>query len=110
MEERKEGMKSMVRHILLWTLTQQAKDEGIEFVLKKLRASAQNMVGKIPGLLRSEVAINQTPGPHDLVFYCEFRSMEDIAPYSEHPLHRAHRDMAKDWVTDRECIDIEVEE
>ena len=99
----------MVRHILLWTWTEQAKKEGIDKVMAKLKASSDNMVGKIPGLLRSEIALNLSGGPHDLVFYCEFERREDIAPYSEHPLHQAHREMARDWVTNRDCADIEVE-
>jgi len=67
----------MIRHLALFSLTDKARDEGVEKVLDKLSRSAVNMVGKIPGLLKAELSLNGAKdSPHDLVFYSEF---EDLA-------------------------------
>jgi hypothetical protein len=99
----------MIRHLVLWKLTPAALAEGKDIVVEKLRASARNMVGKIPGLLTSEVGLNRAEGPHDLIFYCEFENAAAIPAYLVHPLHEEHRRMAASWVTGRETVDLEAD-
>jgi heme-degrading monooxygenase HmoA len=97
----------MIRHIVLWGLNEKAKAEGIQEVAAKLDASARNMVGKIPGLLKSEVRLNcSAEAVHDLVLYSEFESEEYLAPYVNHPVHQAHRQLTRNYVTNREAADI----
>lgn len=98
----------MIRHICFYTLTQTAHDEGADDVVKKLDASVKNMVGKVPGLLYAEVKRSCSDGEHDLLFYSEFDSMDDIAPYLESELHSEHAEMADKYVTNRKGIDAEV--
>jgi hypothetical protein len=98
----------MIRHLVLWTLTDEAKAEGIPEVIAKLDRSAKNLAGKIPGLLSSEVKPNLfTENPHDLIFYSEFEKLSDIDIYQNHPLHLEHKAMAAKYVTNRENVDIE---
>jgi hypothetical protein len=107
----------MLTHLVLWTLTEQAEAEGLERVAATLNQSAANMVGKIPGLLSSRVCLNQAappaaPSPEEfrnLVFYSEFESPRALTAYQEHPLHRAHREMAAPYVRNRETVDFETE-
>jgi hypothetical protein len=99
----------MIRHVVLWKCTPAALEEGNNTVIEKLRASAQNMVGKIPGLLKSEVGPNLAEGPHDLVFYCEFENAAAIPGYLVHPLHEEHKRMAASWVENRETVDLEAD-
>ncbi|MDR1177504.1 MAG: Dabb family protein [Spirochaetaceae bacterium] len=130
----------MLKHLVLWTLTEKARAEGLSQAVSRLGDSARNMVGKIPGLLASEVYLNKAapgvaaddpgagmalgsaaadstqapPDAHDaeefrnLVFYSEFESPAALAAYQEHPLHRAHREMAASYVRNRETVDFEV--
>jgi hypothetical protein len=131
----------MLKHLVLWTLTEKARAEGLSGVVSRLGDSARNMTGKIPGLLASEVYLNKAapgvaaggsganmavaldsaaadstqapPDAHDagefrdLVFYSEFESPAALAAYQEHPLHRAHREMAAPYVRNREIVDFE---
>jgi hypothetical protein len=103
----------LIRHLVLWKLTPAALEQGRDEVLQKLRASARNMVGKIPGLIKSEVALNLAQnahlagGGHDLIFYCEFETAAAIPAYLIHPLHEAHKSMAAAWVENRETVDVE---
>jgi hypothetical protein len=101
----------MLKHLVLWTLSEKAEQDGIDKVLRTLAASAGNMVGKIPGLIKSEVHLNRALPEggafHNLVFYSEFESPADLAAYQEHALHRAHREMAAAYVQNRETVDFE---
>jgi hypothetical protein len=114
----------MLTHLVLWTLTEKARAEGLALTAAKLNASAENMTGKIPGLVSSRVYLNtaahenaasenaEAPSAgefRDLVFYSEFESQEALAAYQEHPLHRAHREMAAPYVRNRETVDFEAQ-
>lgn len=97
----------MIRHICFYTLTEEAHNEGADEVVKKLDASVKNMVGKVPGLIRAEVKRGITDEEHDLLFYSEFNSLDDIAPYLKSEIHAAHADMAEKYVKNRKGIDAE---
>ncbi len=98
----------MIRHMVFYTLTKKAHDEGVSAVVAKIDASLKNMVGKVDGLLHAEAKLNLAESPHDLIFYSEFAQMEDIAPYLKSDLHQAHANMADGYVENRENADIEV--
>ena len=96
----------MIRHIVLFTLTDKAKQEGLEEVVAKLRASAQNMAKTIPGLLTVELNINRVQNsPHDLVFYTEFDTVQSLEAYQNHPVHEAHRQSSLEYVSNPEIAD-----
>jgi len=99
----------MIRHIALYTLTQKAHEEGLDAVIEKLDRSVKNMVDKVPGMIHAEVRKNWAEdSDHDLFFYSEFENMEVIAPYLKSDVHQAHVDMAKDYVENKEGVDVEV--
>jgi hypothetical protein len=106
----------MLKHLVLWTLTEKAEAEGFPQTMAKLNASAENMTGKIPGLIASHVCLNLaapensgTPAVEfrNLIFYSEFENPQALKSYQEHPLHRAHREMAAPYVRNRETVDFE---
>jgi len=98
----------MIRHLALFTLSDKARDEGLEKVLDKLRNSAVNMVGKIPGLLRIELNFNEAKNsPHDLVFYSEFEDLAALDGYQHNSIHEEHKRFARDYVGNQEIVDIQ---
>jgi quinol monooxygenase YgiN len=100
----------MLKHLVLWTLTEKAEAEGRALTIARLNASAENMVGKIPGLIASRVYLNLASPAEEfrnLVFYSEFENSGALEAYQEHPLHRAHREMAAPYVRNRETVDFE---
>ena len=99
----------MVKHILFWQFTDEVKKSGKKEALEKLSASVANMNGKIPGLLFSEIGENIAGGDYDFVYYSEFDSMESLNAYQTHPLHMAHKEMAKNLVKGRTVCDYIVE-
>ena len=65
----------MIRHIAMFHLTDAADSEGRDKVISDIKASVANMNGKVPGLIRAEIGVNETGGPHywsfsfDCLFY-----------------------------------------
>lgn len=97
----------MIRHVVLWRWTHRARDEGLDSVLAKIGASCERMSETIEGLRCCEARPNLSEGDYDLLFYCEFGTRRDLRDFLEHPLHSAHREMAKDYVCDRITVDVE---
>jgi hypothetical protein len=90
----------------LYTLTKKAHDEGIDGVVEKLDRSVKAMVGRVKGLIHAEVTLNLAQdSPRDLLFYSEFERAEDIPPYLESAVHRAHANMADAYVENKEGVD-----
>ena len=96
----------MIRHIMLFTLTEKAKQEGLEGVVERIRASAVSMVEAVPGLLKVEVSLNRAKNsPHDLVFYSEFDSPQSLEAYQGHSAHEAHKQLTAEYVGNPEGVD-----
>lgn len=98
----------MVRHIAMFHLTDAADAYGREKLLNEMQCSVDNMNGKIPGLIRAELGINVSGGLHDIIMYCEFEDIKSCREFGEHPLHAAHREKMKEFVSDRVWADYEV--
>ena len=96
----------MIRHIVLFTMTEKTRQEGIEEVVKKIRISVENMAREIPGLLRAEFDLNRAENSlHDLVFYSEFDEPRSLDTYQTHPLHEAHKQYSAEYVSNPEVAD-----
>lgn len=50
----------MIRHIAMFHLTDAADSEGRDKVISDIKASVANMNGKVPGLIRAEIGVNET--------------------------------------------------
>lgn len=98
----------MIEHILLWQCTEQAKQEGLEEKLAFLQARFAALPGQIEGLLEIRLCKNINGGPYDWALIGTFTSMEAVKAYQTHPLHLEIQQTAKDWVTGRACVDVEV--
>jgi heme-degrading monooxygenase HmoA len=94
----------MVRHIVLWRLK---SPEGTDFA--RIREALAGQVGRIPGLLRVEVARSFASGRRavDFALLCDFESREALAAYHRHPAHQETRAVvdpliAEHWIADYE--------
>ena len=100
----------MIRHMLFWTFTEQIHAQNPDETIRVLQQSYANMVGKIPGLRCAEIGKNLAGGPYDIALYCELDSVDDLNAYQTHPLHLELKEMAKNWVEGRVCVDYEIKE
>lgn len=100
----------MIRHILFWKLTDEIKRSGQEEeVTAMIAASVKTMAGHIEGMLTAELGKNELEGEYDLIFYSEFRDRESLEAFQNHPLHIAHRERCKNYVTGRLAGDLAIE-
>ena len=95
----------MVKHIVMWTLTdKETKSETIAVMKQKLEA----LVGVVPGLLKLEVGENFTPGEYDAILYSEFESREALAGYKVHPAHKECQKYVHSVICGRTAGDFEL--
>jgi len=100
----------MVKHIVIWRLKDEAhgnsKSENARLIKEKL----EFLNGKIPGLLKLEVGfdISHTETSSDIVLYSEFKSIEALNNYQEHPLHKAIMPFVQEVRSERRMVDYEI--
>jgi quinol monooxygenase YgiN len=94
----------MIRHIVLWRL--KSPDADFDAIRKALEAQ----VGRIPGLLRVEVARSFHAGRRgvDFSLICDFESREALAAYHRHPAHLETRALVDPLIADHWIADYEV--
>jgi len=92
----------MVRHIVMWKLSNKA--DAMEI---KSRLEALN--GKIPGLLHIEAGIDFLGSEQsaDLVLVSEHESRDALAAYQAHPEHQAVAPLVKAAAVSRTVVDYE---
>ena len=75
----------MIKHIVMWTLKEQSKQENAI----KAKSLLEDLNGKIPGLIKLEVAIEMlgTDNSAHIVLYSEFESEAALDGYMKHPEH-----------------------
>lgn len=97
----------MVKHIVLWTLTEEAKKK-IGAVADDLQTRFKSLLGVVDGLQAIEIGRNYNGGNFDIVLYCEFATKEAQEKYQNHPAHLAVKKIVHSVVCGRECVDYEI--
>lgn len=97
----------MVKHIVLWTLTEEAK-KNIDAVADDLQTRFKALLGVVDGLQAIEIGRNYNGGNFDIVLYCEFATKEAQEKYQNHPAHLAIKKIVHSVVCGRECVDYEI--
>jgi hypothetical protein len=100
----------MLRHIVMWTLKEQA--EGADRATNRARARAllQACAQLEPGTLHFEVGTPQDglESTCDLVLDSTFRDRAALLAYQNHPQHVALKPFMKAVVAARQCMDYEI--
>jgi hypothetical protein len=97
----------MIKHIVLWTLTDEAKKDGSK-IITDLNKRFTALIGVVNGLTAIEVGQNYNGGRFDLALYCEFTTKDAQEKYQTHPAHLAIKETVHQLVCGRECIDYEI--
>jgi quinol monooxygenase YgiN len=100
----------MIKHIVMWTLKDQAEGAGAEENGKKIKQMLEALNGKIPGLLHLEVGLDifQASPSWQVVLYSELESREALQGYQQHPEHQRCVEFVKKVVVDRGVVDYEI--
>lgn len=99
----------MVKHIILWQLKEMTEQEKQE-VKKGIKASLENLQGKIPGLVDIKVnAEGLASSNADVMLDSTFENEEALKGYSVHPEHVKVADSkVRPYTAVRVCMDYEV--
>ena len=100
----------MIRHIVMWTLHEQAEGADKVVNLEKATALLLSCAQLVPGIHTFEVA-TATPGmdcSSDLVLHMLVDDAQVLAAYQNHPQHVAIKPFMKAVVRERRCMDFTV--
>ncbi|NPE30395.1 Dabb family protein [Methanococcoides sp. SA1] len=80
----------MIKHIVLWTLKEENKEENAKEMVKRLNC----LKDKIDEVVTIEAGINfvESERSFDVALYSEFKSVEDLDKYR---VHEAHQEVVK---------------
>lgn len=95
----------MVKHIVMWTLKNENKDENA----KKMKTDLEALKNKIDFLRFIQVGINfnSTDSAYDIVLVTEFDSRADLEAYQIHPEHKAVGVFVRSVAEKRAVVDYE---
>ena len=96
----------MVKHIVIWKLKEEGKDENA----LKIKEALEALNGQIPGLLHLEVGFDfsKKESSGDIILYSEFDSIEDLDAYVTHPKHVAVGPLVRGATCERRMIDYKI--
>lgn len=96
----------MIRHIVMWNVRGESPDEK-RANIERLRASFHSLRGRIPGLLRLEVGVDESGVDYacDVVLVSDFASQAALDAYATHPEHLRVKAEIGDIRTARHQVD-----
>lgn len=102
----------MVKHIVMWKLKETEGGNAKLVNANLIKSKLESLNGRIPGMLKLEVGIDSsgTKDSFDVVLYSEFKSMEDLNNYQNHPDHKAIMPFVAEVREHRSVVDYEVED
>ncbi|WP_458527337.1 Dabb family protein [Onishia taeanensis] len=97
----------MIKHIVLWTLHEQAEGRTKAENAAQAKRQLEALNGRIEGLLSLEVGIDllHTSSSADLSLLATFASLEALEAYQQHPEHQALMPFMAAIRHDRRVID-----
>lgn len=79
----------MLKHVVMWTLKDNALGENREINASKMKVLLEDLVTKVNEVEEIEVGINinNTEAAYDVVLLSTFKNEEDLSIYQVHPEH-----------------------
>lgn len=99
-----------VRHVILWTLSEDLSSEQKLEVISVAEAAMNKFVEEIPGLLKADVIYDGRLDSSncDFMFDMYFESRQALEDFSVNPEHLAVVARLKPSITGRTCLDVEL--
>lgn len=100
----------MVKHIILWKLSDELSDSRKQEVKADIKAGLEGLAGRIPGLLDIKVITEGLPTSNvDLMLDSTLESFEALKGYAVHPEHVAVANgKVRPFTAGRYCLDFEI--
>lgn len=101
----------MVKHIILWKLSDELSETQKEEVKKGIKEGLEGLMGKVPGLIDIKVVIDGhlASSNVDVMLDSTLESEEALKGYAIHPCHVEVADTkVRPYTVLRSCIDYEL--
>lgn len=101
----------MIRHIVMFSLLDNADGKTKAENLKIAAEMAESLRDKVPSLRKYEVAVNSPDADktnYDLALICDFDDMCGLEDYQNHPSHKEFGRFIVKVRSNRACIDFEI--
>ena len=72
-----------------------------------MKERLEGLVGKIEGLVSLKIGKNVIPGGYDLCLVGQYRDLDALKYYRDHPLHKEVQQFVHKVITDRVSCDFE---
>ena len=96
----------MVKHIVIWNLSQELGEEEKKKAAIKIKTDLESLQGKIPGLLSVEVVTEPyDSSTHDIALFTSFETVEALQSYQVHPEHLKVVEFVRSVTCNRVCFD-----
>jgi quinol monooxygenase YgiN len=94
----------MIKHVVVWRLR---AEPSVRANAERVKLLLEGMRGRIPGLLRIEVGINDfvDANASDVLLYTEFADREALQGYQSHPVHEAVKPAIRELTLERRVVD-----
>lgn len=94
----------MIKHIVIWKFK-----ENEEKRMKQFLEGLNSLKAIIPEIKYMETGVNINPNnEYNAILISEFKDMEDLEKYKNHPEHIKVSNLCKEIRIDRQAIDYEV--
>lgn len=99
-----------VRHVILWTLSDELSNQQKSDILDELAVAVANLESTVPGAVRFDMLyLDKLPSSNcDFMFDFVFENAGALDAFSSNPDHLAAAGIIKPYVTGRTCLDIPV--
>ena len=99
----------MVKHIILWKLSDEFSPERKEEIKRGIKEGLEGLQGQIPGLVEIRVITQGLPSSNaDVMLYSVFESADALKGYAVHPAHVAVANgKVRPFTQTRLCLDFE---
>lgn len=97
----------MVTHIVMWNLKDEAEGGGKNRNAAIIKERLEGLVGRIEGLISLKVGRGVMPGGYDLCLLGQYKDLDALKFYREHPLHKEVQQFVHKVITERVSCDFE---
>lgn len=106
----KQEVQGSVRHVILWTLSDELSQEEKQEVIGLARSSMERFVKEIDGLVKADVIYDKRLGTSncDFMFDMYFKDAKALEDFSVNPNHLEVVSKLKPYITGRTCLDVEL--
>lgn len=100
----------MIKHVVMWSLKDEAEGKSKEENRKIMQKKLQDLVGIVPGIEAFEVTIKGASSPadnYDVLLISEFATWDALQAYNAHPEHQKVVTFVRAVVNGRSAVDYE---